>query len=93
MNIFTTLTTYKPTWNLKSTREFSEEELNYMHPTAEVVEGQWGLNVKFTSNEGVNYIALSSDSALGVGEEVEVKNLLLQTFEQGEKECIKVIEK
>lgn len=91
MNIFGTLRTYAGKWSLKSSRKFEDEEINAVSK-AEVVSSDYGNSVCFFMKSGGNkYIALSNDSTLAVGEEVDLTKAELLTLEkEGESDILRV---
>jgi hypothetical protein len=80
MNIFNNLKVYAGKWSLKSSRDFTEEEIKSVSH-AEVVPSQYGNSVCFTMiNGGKTFIPLSNDSSLGVGESVDITKAKLLTL-------------
>ena len=72
MNIFSSLKTYASKWNVKSTRRFSDEEINEVSK-AKVVASQYGNSVCFFMKGGdQTFIPLSNDSTLDVGDVVDL---------------------
>lgn len=91
-NVFDTLKSYAGNWNVTNTRKFSEEEKSAISRT-EVVSGQWGLSVCFFMKNGrQNYIPVSQDSNLGVGDSLDINNASLLTLERDGETCLKVHE-
>ena len=91
MNIFGTLKTYAGKWSLKSSRKFEEEEINAVSK-AEVVPSSYGNSVCFFMKSGGNqYIALSNDATVGVGDSVDLSKAQLLTLEkEGESDILRV---
>lgn len=85
MNIFNTLRTYAGKWTVKSSRNFSEEEIAAVK-SATVVLSQYGNSVCFMMvGGGQTYIPLANDATLGVGESVDLtKAQLLTLCKEGE---------
>lgn len=85
LNIFSTLQQYAGKWNVVSSREFNEEEINSV-AKAVVVASQYGNSVCFHMKSGAKtFIPLSSDSTLTVGESVDLtKAKLLRLSKPGE---------
>ena len=90
-NVFDKLRTYAGKWNVKSTRKFEEAEIAAVK-SATVVPSQFGNSVCFMMvSGGQTYIPLSSDSALGVGESVDLKTAELITLgKDGESDIMRV---
>lgn len=91
MNIFGTLRTYAGKWSLKSSRKFTEEEIDAVSK-AEVVPSAYGNSVCFFMKSGGNkYIALSNDAVVGVGDSVDLSKAQLLTLEKkGESDILRV---
>lgn len=91
MNIFNSLRIYAGKWEIKSERNFSEEEINAVS-YAVVVDSSYGSSVQFTmKNGGLTFIPLSQDSSLGIGEEVDLTKAKLITLgKSGEMDIIRV---
>ena len=91
MNIFNSLRIYAGKWEIKSERNFSEEEINAVS-YAVVVDSSYGSSVQFTmKNGGLTFIPLSQDSSLGIGEEVDLTKAKLNTLgKSGEMDIIRV---
>ena len=91
MNIFSSLRIYVGKWEVKSTRDFTEEEIKaVVH--AVVVPSQYGNSVQFTMiGGGLTYIPLDQNSALGAGETVDLTKAKLTTLEKsGEADIYRV---
>lgn len=82
---------YAGKWEVKSERNFSEEEINAVS-YAVVVDSSYGSSVQFTmKNGGLTFIPLSQDSSLGIGEEVDLTKAKLITLgKSGEMDIIRV---
>ena len=91
MNIFSSLRVYVGKWEVKSTRDFTEEEIKaVIH--AVVVPSQYGNSVQFTmAGGGLTFIPLDQNSTLGVGETVTLTKAKLVTLcKSGEKDIYRV---
>ena len=91
MNIFSKLQVYAGKWNLKTSRSFEAEEIAAVNK-AEVVASQYGNSVCFLMKAGgQTYIPLSNDSALAVGDSVDLSKAQLLTLEKdGESDIVRV---
>ncbi|QOR59596.1 hypothetical protein KNV42_gp098 [uncultured phage cr126_1] len=91
MNIFSKLQVYAGKWNLKASRSFEAEEIAAVNK-AEVVASQYGNSVCFFMKAGgQTYIPLSNDSALAVGDSVDLSKAQLLTLEKdGESDIVRV---
>ena len=91
MNIFNSLRVYAGKWEVKSTRDFTEEEIKaVVH--AVVVPSQYGNSVQFTMiGGGLTYIPLDQNRALGAGETVDLTKAKLVTLgKAGENDIYRV---
>ena len=91
MSIFNSLRVYAGKWEVKSTRDFTEEEIKaVVH--AVVVPSQYGNSVQFTLTGGaLTYIPLDQNSALGAGETVDLTKAKLVTLgKAGENDIYRV---
>ena len=91
MNIFSSLRVYVGKWEVKSTRDFTEEEIKaVVH--AVVVPSQYGNSIQFTmTGGGLTYIPLDQNSALGAGETVDLTKAKLVTLgKAGENDIYRV---
>lgn len=71
MNTFTTLTSYKGKWKVKSIRKFTEEEIKSI-TRATVIRSKHGNSVKFTITGGkLAFIPLDQNSNLEVGKVID----------------------
>ena len=91
MNIFNSLRTYAGKWSVKSTREFTEEEINAVKQ-AVIVPSQYGNSVCFFMvNGGQTYIPLDQNSTLSSGEVVDLtKAKLLTLGKEGENDIYRI---
>ena len=91
MNIFSALRLYAGKWEVKSERNFSQDEINAVSH-AVVVDSTYGSSVQFTmKNGGLTFIPLSQDSSLGIGEEVDLtKAKILTLSKSGEPDIFRV---
>ena len=91
MNIFSALRVYAGKWNVKETRDFTQEEINEID-TATVVDSQYGMSVCFfMKSGGQTYIPLSNDSSKSVGDSIDLKAAKLLTLgRQGESDIFRV---
>lgn len=82
MNIFSTLRTYAGKWNVKSSRAFTQEEIQAVE-SATVVPSQYGNSVCFMMvGGGQTYIPLANDATVGVGESIDLTKAKLLTLEK-----------
>lgn len=80
MNIFEVIKSFEPKWRVIETRDFSEEELNFI-TNAVVVSGEYGPAVEFTRKDGkLSFIPLSQDSTLLPGDYVDLTKAKLLTL-------------
>lgn len=91
MNIFSALRVYAGKWSEKDARAFAPEEIAAVGK-AEVVESQYGFSVCFMMKAGgQSYIPLDQNSALGIGDIVDLTKAQLVTLQkQGEKDIYRV---
>lgn len=91
MNIFSALRVYAGKWNVKETRDFTQEEMDAID-TASVVDSQYGMSVCFfMKSGGQTYIPLSNDSNKSVGDTIDLKTAKLLTLgRQGESDIFRV---
>lgn len=80
MNIFQNLRVYAGKWAVKATRSFSQDEIDAVdHAT--VVESQYGNSVCFfMKSGGQTFIPLSTNSALALGDDVDLTGAKLLTL-------------
>lgn len=80
MNIFSSLTTYAASWSEKSSRKFTNDEINCVE-RALVVPSQYGNSVCFIMKAGgKTYIPLDRDSQISVGDSVDLREAKLVTL-------------
>lgn len=91
MNIFSALRVYAGKWNVKESRNFTQEEINEIDTTS-VVDSQYGMSVCFfMKSGGQTYIPLSNDSSKSVGDTIDLKTAKLLTLgRQGEADIFRV---
>ena len=91
MNIFSSLRVYAGKWNVVSSKDFSQEEID-MVDHAQVVDSQYGNSVCFFMRSGgQTFIPLSTNSSLGVGDSVDLtKAKLLQLHRDGDADIYRV---
>lgn len=83
MNIFSTLRTYAGKWSVKSSRAFTQEEIQAVE-SAIIVPSQYGNSVCFMMvGGGQTYIPLANDATVGVGESIDLTKAKLLTLEKG----------
>ena len=82
MNIFQNLRVYAGKWAVKASRSFSQDEIDAVdHAT--VVDSQYGNSVCFfMKSGGQTFIPLSTNSALGLGDEVDLSKAQLLTLQR-----------
>lgn len=78
-------------WEVKDTRDFTEEEIKAVIQ-AVVVPSQYGNSVQFTMvGGGLTFIPLDQNSTLGVDESVDLTKAKLVTLcKQGENDIYRV---
>lgn len=91
MNIFNSLRVYAGKWEVKSTRDFTAEEIKFVIQ-AVVVPSQYGNSVQFTmTGGGLTFIPLDQNSTLGCGEIVDLTKAKLITLgKSGENDIYRV---
>lgn len=91
MNVFSSLKVYAGKWSVKSTRNFTEEEINSVD-TAFVVPSGYGNSVQFMMKAGgITFIPLDQNSTLGVGEVVDLQKAKIITLcKSGEADIYRV---
>lgn len=83
MNIFSTLKNYAEKWSVKSSRAFTQEEIQAVE-SATVVPSQYGNSVCFMMvGGGQTYIPLANDATVGVGESIDLTKAKLLTLKKG----------
>ena len=92
MNIFDGLNVYGGKWNVVKTRDFAAEEIALVK-NAEVVSSDYGRSVCFFMvGGGQTYIPLSNQSALGVGDSVDLSKAKVLTLHRDGSDDITRIE-
>lgn len=91
MNIFNSLRVYAGKWAIKNSRAFSQEEMDAID-SASVVDSQYGMSVCFMMKAGgQTFIPLSTNSALGLGDSVDISKAKLLTLgREGESDIYRV---
>ncbi len=91
MNIFDSLRVYAGKWAIKASRSFTQDELNAVDH-ASVVDSQYGNSVCFyMKSGGQTFIPLSTNSALSIGDDVDLSKASLITLERaGEADIYRV---
>lgn len=91
MNIFDSLRVYAGKWSVKSTRNFTSEEMQQVSQAA-VVPSQYGNSVQFTMISGrLTYIPLDQNSNCAVGEVIDITKAKLITLEKsGEADIYRI---
>lgn len=91
MSIFETLRLYAGKWSVKSSRNFTDEEINAVQ-SATVVASEYGNSVCFMMKAGgQTYIPLSNASTKGIGESIDLHEAKVLTLEkQGENDIVRV---
>ena len=91
MNIFSSLRVYAGKWSVKSTRNFTSEEIAQISQAA-VVPSQYGNSVQFTMvSGGLTYIPLDQNSNCAVGEIIDLTKAKLITLgKNGETDIYRV---
>lgn len=92
MNIFNELKKYAGKWEVKESRDFSNEEKAAISQ-AVVVSSQFGSSVQFTmTTGGMTFIPLDQNSQLGTGELVDLSKAKLITLSKsGEADIYRVL--
>lgn len=91
MNIFSNLKVYAGKWNVVNSQNFSQEEIDLVdHAT--VVDSQYGNSVCFFMKAGgQTFIPLSTNSTLGLGDDVDLsKAKLLTLHREGDADIYRV---
>lgn len=91
-NIFESLRTYAGKWQLKSSRNFTQEEIACVERN-EIVESQYGNSVCFHMvGGGMTFIPLSTNSTKGVGESIDLTKAKLLTLGKAGEDDIQRVE-
>ena len=90
-NIFSSLRVYAGKWSVKSSRDFSPEEVAAVS-SAVVVASQYGNSVCFTMvGGGQTFIPLSQNSVKSVGDSIDLTSAKLLTLEKpGEYDIFRI---
>lgn len=80
MNIFSALRVYAGKWQVKNSRNFTQEEIDAVEH-ASVVDSQYGNSVCFfMKSGGQTFIPLSTNSSLSLGDDVDLSKAQLMTL-------------
>lgn len=91
-NIFESLRTYAGKWQLKSSRNFTQEEIACVERN-EIVASQYGNSVCFYMvGGGMTFIPLSTNSTKGVGESIDLSKAKLLTLGKAGEDDIQRVE-
>ena len=90
-NIFNNLRIYAGKWEVKETRDFTDEE-KVAISQAVVVPSQFGSSVQFTMTAGgMTFLPLDQNSQLGTGELIDLSKAKLVTLgKSGEADIYRV---
>lgn len=79
-------------WTVKEERPFTADEIDRVKDTT-VVPSQYGASVcMMMKSGGQTYIPLSSDSSVGIGEQVDLSKAKLRTLcKQGEPDIQRLV--
>lgn len=91
MNIFNAIKVYSGKWQVKNTRNFTQEEIDAVQ-SASVVDSQYGLSVCFILRSGgQSYIPLDQNSAKSVGDTIDLSKAQLITLgREGDTDIMRV---
>ena len=91
MNIFNAIKVYNGKWQVKNTRNFTQEEIDAVK-SASVVDSQYGLPVCFILwSGGQSYIPLDQNSEKSVGDSIDLsKAQLLTLSREGDNDIMRV---
>ena len=91
MNIFNAIKVYAGKWQVKNTRNFTQEEIDAVH-SASVVDSQYGLSVCFILRSGgQSYIPLDQNSTKSVGDSIDLSKAQLITLgREGDNDIMRV---
>lgn len=93
MNIFSSLKQYAGKWSVKASRAFTDEEVNAVNYATVISSKEgYGNSVCFFMKSGVQqFIPLSNDSTLTVGDNVDLAKAKLLTLQRaGEADIYRV---
>ena len=90
-NIFASLRQYAGKWAVKSSRNFTEEEISAVSSN-QVVASQYGNSLCFfMKNGGMTFIPMSNTSTKGIGESVDLTSAKLVTLgKEGESDIYSI---
>ena len=91
MNIFNAIKVYAGKWQVKNTRNFTQEEIDAVQ-SASVVDSQYGLSVCFILRSGgQSYIPLDQNSTKSVGDSIDLSKAQLITLSrEGDNDIMRV---
>lgn len=91
MNIFNAIKVYSGKWQVKDTRNFTQEEIDAVQ-SASVVDSQYGLSVCFILRSGgQSFIPLDQYSCKAVGDPVDLSKAQLITLgREGDDDIMRV---
>ena len=91
MNIFNAIKVYAGKWQVKNTRNFTQEEIDAVQ-SASVVDSQYGLSVCFILRSGgQSYIPLDQNSTKSVGDSIDLSKAQLTTLgREGDNDIMRV---
>lgn len=91
MNIFNAIKVYAGKWQVKNTRNFTQEEIDAVQ-SASVVDSQYGLSVCFILRSGgQSYIPLDQNSTKSVGDSIDLSKAQLITLgREGDNDIMRV---
>ena len=91
MNIFNAIKVYAGKWQVKNTRNFTQEEIDAVQ-SASVVDSQYGLSVCFILRSGgQSYIPLDQNSTKSVGDSIDLSKAQLITLgREGDADIMRV---
>lgn len=91
MNIFNAIKVYAGKWQVKNTRNFTQEEIDAVK-SASVVDSQYGLSVCFILwSGGQSYIPLDQNSTKSVGDSIDLSKAQLITLgREGDNDIMRV---
>lgn len=91
MNIFSSLRVYAGKWGVSASRDFTADEIGAVQ-SAHVVDSQYGNSVCFLMKSGgQTFIPLSTNSTLGIGDDVDLsKAKLLTLSREGDADIYRV---
>lgn len=91
MNIFNAIKVYAGKWQVKNTRNFTQEEIDAVQ-SASVVDSQYGLSVCFILRSGgQSYIPLDQNSTKSMGDSIDLSKAQLITLgREGDNDIMRV---